>query len=155
MESSLLMAHLIIFLCCVEDVRVQWVDLTNKSRLRIVSLDYFEKVLQSSRPGLGVAKAALGLVELVMAEGFGLTGEYLCVPDLTSLRVCPYAPRHASVMVWLQEKTPAPGPDGKLTVDVDLCPRTLLSRVLKYVSRATFVRHGKNGVLGKPTPHSV
>lgn len=149
------MGVLITYLYCVEYVRVQWVDLTNKSRLRIVSLDYFEKVLQSSRPGLGAAKAALGLVELVMAEGFDLTGEYLCVPDLTSLRVCPYAPGHASVMVWLQDKTPVPGPDGKLTVDVDLCPRTLLSRVLKYVSRATFVHHGENGILGKPIPRSA
>lgn len=102
-------------------------------------LAYFKKLLQSSRPGVGAATTLFGLVNLEVAEGIELTGEYLCVPDLNSLRVCPYAPGHASVMVTFQHKSPVPGPDGNLSLEVDLCPRTLLARVVKYVIHVVFV----------------
>lgn len=117
----------------IEYVRIQWVDFTNNTRFRIVPLSYFEKLLQSSRPGVGAATTLFGLVNLEVAKGIEMTGEYLCVPDLKSLRVCPYAPGHASVMVWFQHKAPVLGPDGNLSLEVDLCPRTLLARIVKYV----------------------
>ncbi|KAF8637221.1 hypothetical protein AX17_002972 [Amanita inopinata Kibby_2008] len=111
-------------------VRIQWVDLINNVRCRIVPLAYFEKLLQTNRPGVGVAKAALGLVFLHTAPGFCSMGEYLHVPDMSTLKVCPYAPGHASVMGWFQEKSPLEGPDGTLSIDVDICPRTVLNRVV-------------------------
>ncbi len=104
-----------------------------------MSLPYFEKLLQSRRPGLCIAKASLGLVDLELAKELEIPGEYLCVPDLTSLRVCPYAPGEASVMGWLQDKNPASKPGNNPSVEVDICPRSLLARVVKYVVLAVLV----------------
>ena len=74
---------------------------------------------------------ALGIVGLQLAPGFGATGEFLYVPDLASWRVCgAYAPGHATVMGWFEEKTP--GPTG--AVAVPICPRTMLARLVKCVS---------------------
>ncbi|KAI4520888.1 hypothetical protein K525DRAFT_239764 [Schizophyllum commune Loenen D] len=109
-------------------VRVQWVDFTNIVRMRVVPLAYFLKVLESKRPGFGVAKATFGLVHLNMAPGTPAAGEYLLVPDLSTIRLCPYAPGHVSVLSWIEEKAPPPGSD---SVELDLCPRTILKRVLE------------------------
>jgi len=117
-------------------IRLQWVDLINNVRCRVIPLPYFLRLLESSRAGVGVAKVALGLVYLMTAPGFAPAGEYLYVPDLSTIRICPYAPSEASVMGWFQEKTPYPGADNKLTVEVALCPRATLRRVLKESSSA-------------------
>ncbi|KAF8070058.1 hypothetical protein FPV67DRAFT_999376 [Lyophyllum atratum] len=117
-------------------IRLQWVDLVNNVRCRVIPLSYFLKLLKSSRPGVGVAKVALGLVYLMTAPGFAPAGEYLYVPDLSTIRICPYSVGEASVMGWFEEKTPYPGADNKLTVDVPLCPRATLRRVLNESSRA-------------------
>ena len=116
----------------IKFVRVQWVDLVNTIRFRVLPAAYFRALFANpaaSRPGVGLIKCALGLVGLTVAPGFGAVGEYLYVPDLRSWRVCTYAPGHASVMGWFQEKTP--GPSGAL--DVPLCPRTLLQRLVRCV----------------------
>jgi len=55
----------------IEFIRIQWVDLINNIRYRVVPLEYFEKLLTSSRPGVSVTKASLGLVFITLAEGFG------------------------------------------------------------------------------------
>ncbi|KAI0826976.1 glutamine synthetase/guanido kinase [Trametes gibbosa] len=113
----------------IEFVRVQWVDLVNTIRFRVLPASYFRKLLSvtASRPSICIGKIVLGLVGLQVAPGFGATGEYLYVPDLSSWRVCTYAPGHASVMGWFEEKTPLP-----LTgVAVDICPRTILARVVR------------------------
>ncbi|EMD31990.1 hypothetical protein CERSUDRAFT_119297 [Gelatoporia subvermispora B] len=106
-------------------VRIQWVDFTNTVRVRVLSASYFDKLLEGPRPGVCIAKVALGLVGVLLAEGFSGTGEHLYVVDITSFRVCAYAPGHASVMGWFQEKIPSPtaGPT------IDICPRTLVKRI--------------------------
>ena len=88
-------------------------------------------MIKSSRPGMGVPKASLGGVYLKLAKGFGSTGEYLYVPDTSTLRICPYAPKHAAVMGWFQEKKPYLGADNELTVGIPLCPRATLLRVVR------------------------
>lgn len=55
----------------IEYVRISWVDLVNHVKSRTVPLEYFEKLLATSRPGTSVAKAALGIVFITMAPGFG------------------------------------------------------------------------------------
>ncbi len=114
----------------VQFVRVQWVDLINTIRYRVLPAGYFRTLLSdpSSRGGVQIGKIVLGLVGLQHAPGFGAVGEYLYVPDLSSWRVCTYAPGHASVMGWFQEKIPDPQ-TGRLAVD--LCPRTLLARLVQ------------------------
>ncbi|TEB34253.1 FLU1-II [Coprinellus micaceus] len=107
-------------------IRVQWVDLTNQIRYRVLPLAYFAKLLQSSnRPAVSLTKATLGMVFLNMSPGFTCNGEYSYVFDLDSLRTSSYAPSHAIVMGWFQEKYPSPSG----SFDVDLCPRALLKRI--------------------------
>ena len=55
----------------IKYVRIQWVDLINNIRYRVFPLAYFEKLLKTSRPGTSLAKAALGIVVITLAEGFG------------------------------------------------------------------------------------
>lgn len=112
-------------------VRLTWVDFTGVVRFRVIPLAYFLKMLQSPRPGVAIAEAAMGLVYLHLADGFNPMGEYLYVLDLSTLRLCPYEEGHASVLGWFQEKAPVLGADGNLTVAVDLCPRSTLQRVVE------------------------
>ncbi|KAI0075970.1 FLU1-II [Panus rudis PR-1116 ss-1] len=112
----------------VKYVRVQWVDFINNVRYRVLPRAYFLKVLQASRPGITVPKVAFGIVFLATAPGFSGSGENLYIPDLSSYRLCTYAPGHASIMGWFQEKMPSPS--GGLSVP--LCPRSLLARITQY-----------------------
>ncbi|KAF7967791.1 hypothetical protein HWV62_33029 [Athelia sp. TMB] len=114
----------------VKFVRIQWVDWTNQIRLRVVPIAYFEKLLDSSRPGVTVVKCVFGMVFAELAEGFSGVGEYLYVIDMNTIRLCPYAPGHASVQGFFEEKSPIPGPDRQLSVSVNLCPRTALQRIV-------------------------
>jgi glutamine synthetase len=114
----------------VQCIRIQWVDLINHVRYRILPIAYFIKLLSSNRPGVCIAKATFGLAFITLAQGFDAAGEYLYVPDLSSLTLCPYAPAHATVTGWFQEKVPIQGPLGP-TFDVDACPRTALRRVIE------------------------
>ncbi|KAI0777535.1 FLU1-II [Trametes elegans] len=113
----------------IEFVRVQWVDLINTVRFRVLPASYFRKLLANprSRAGVGIAKAGFALVGLASAPGFDAVGEFLYVPELPSWRVCTYAPGHASVMGRFEEKVPRP--DGSLAVPY--CPRTLLRQVVR------------------------
>ncbi|KAI5990782.1 hypothetical protein EDD15DRAFT_2278891 [Pisolithus albus] len=113
----------------VKFVRIQWVDFSNFVHCRVLPISHFCKLLRSSRPGVTIVKVVLGLVFLTMAEGFGATGEYLLVLDLATVRVCGYAPGHAAVFGYFQEKYPLGG-----RLDVPLCPRTNLKRIVKYVA---------------------
>ena len=110
----------------VSYIRIQWVDLINCVCFRILPVAYFVRLCETARPGVCLTKATLGFVGIIMAEGFTGTGEHLYAIDLSSFRLCPYAPGHAVVMGWFQEKIPPPS--GVLTVP--FCPRTLLQGVL-------------------------
>ncbi|TFY83382.1 hypothetical protein EWM64_g631 [Hericium alpestre] len=103
-------------------IRLQWTDFTNLTRFRVLPLATFLALLESESPGVGITKAAFGLVGATLAEGFSVTGEYVYVPDTESLRICDYAPGHASVMGWFERKEPE-------AHMVKLCPRTLLKRI--------------------------
>lgn len=114
-------------------VRIQWVDLTNQIRYRVLPISYFTKLLQSERPAVSLTKATLGIVFLSLADGFGAAGEYSYAFDLDSCKICSYAPGHASVMGWFQEKYPSPGPNP--SYDVNICPRRLLKQIASDAHR--------------------
>ncbi len=114
-------------------VRLTWMDLTSLVRYRAIPVSYFLKMLQSPRPGAAVGKCIFGMVNVGFAEDFSLMGEYLYVIDPTTLRLCPYEEGIASVLGWFQEKAPVLGPDGHPTLEVELCPRTTLHRVVECV----------------------
>ncbi|KAF8271243.1 glutamine synthetase/guanido kinase [Lactarius quietus] len=113
-------------------IRLQWVDYTNITRNRIIPFGAFAELFGSSRPGVTLVKAVFGLVGVSTAPGFSGTGEYLYTPDLSSLRLCGYAPGHASLMGWFEEKSQKQV--GKAGFGVPLCPRGLLRGILKCVA---------------------
>lgn len=118
----------------IKYIRVQWIDFANNIRYRVISISYFAKLIDSHRPSLSIAKCALGLVfGVVIAAGFSIMGEYLYLLDMNSIRLCSYAAGHASVMGWFEEKAPIRGLDGNLTLNVPLCPRSTLKRIVEYV----------------------
>ncbi|KAL4073510.1 hypothetical protein J3A83DRAFT_4090859 [Scleroderma citrinum] len=111
----------------VKFVRVHWVGLFGTIYCRILTLSYFCKLLKSFRPSITVPKAVFSFVLTASAEGFSAGGEYLIVMDRSSLRLCGYAPGHASIFGFFEEKASVGG-----RIDVPLCPRTNLQRILNY-----------------------
>ncbi|KAN0088896.1 hypothetical protein V8E55_005953 [Tylopilus felleus] len=97
----------------VRYVRIQWVDLNNQVRCRVLPVTHFRKFLESDRPGVTVVKGALGVVVLQLAPGFSPVGEYVYVIDFSSFRPCNYAPGHAVFFGFFQEQVaiarPRPG----------------------------------------------
>lgn len=87
-------------------VRLTWVDLVAWTRYRVIPISSFKKLLENERPGVRLTEASLGLVFIHLAEGFQASGEYLYVVDPSSMRICPYAPGHASVMGWFERAIP-------------------------------------------------
>lgn len=117
-------------------IRLQWVDYTNITRYRIMPLSAFRDLMSTPRPGIGLPRAAFGLIGSSMAPGFSGTGEYLYTPDLSSARICGYAPKHVSLMGWFEEKLPTGTRENAAREDalkVPLCPRGLLRDIVKYV----------------------
>lgn len=112
-------------------VRIQWLDLTNKLRCRIVPISYYEKLLGSKRPGVSMVKCAFALIDVTPAPGFDGTGQHLYVIDTQSIKLCVYAEGHASVMGWLQEYSPVMRPNGHTSIDVQYCPRYVLRKVIE------------------------
>lgn len=110
----------------VKYVRLTWLDLHTVTRCRVLSIGYFERLLEtaSGRPGVSVVGCVLGLVGLRVVDGFSAAGGYLYVADLSSMRLCPYAPGHAMLFGWFQNIQVSP----EKPLEYDLCPRTLLAR---------------------------
>ena len=61
----------------VKYIRMQWVDLVNHVKCRIIPLPFFEKLLETDRPGITLTSGALGFVFYQRAEGFRSVQYYL------------------------------------------------------------------------------
>lgn len=116
----------------LEYVRLYWVDLTNTRRCRVIPRDSFLQLMESNRPGVNVGQVALGLVYLTIAEGFHPISEYLYVPDLSSLRILHGVGKSPifGILGKFENKSPVGEKSG---VEVEMCPRTTLSRIIRYV----------------------
>lgn len=112
-------------------IRLQLVDPTNNVRYRVIPISHFERILDSSRPGITFAKAILGSAFLEIAEGFASHGEYLYVPDMSTVRMLPYKPGHASILGWFEEKGPVACPGETWTTKVNFCPRGILHKIVE------------------------
>jgi len=91
----------------IDFVQVVWSDYTNTTRCRVLPWAYFAKNMQSSRPGVSIAKVVLLLVDLQHPGGYGPEGEWHLAIDISTIRLCPYQERTAIVMGYFQEKWPA------------------------------------------------
>jgi hypothetical protein len=100
---------------------------TDNRRFRAFPVQQFMSFISSpTRKSVGITKAALGMIQVdMMAPGFTPTGEYYLMPDLKSLRTSSLEPRYASLMGQFEEKFSEPK-------QVGLCPRTILSRIVRY-----------------------
>jgi glutamine synthetase len=122
----------------VRYIRFQWVDYTNITRYRVIPLAVFCKLLSAPRPGIAISKAVFGIIGSSLAPGFSGTGEYLYIPDLNSTRLCGYAPGHASLMGWFEEKLPIlENGETENVSKMPLCPRGILKDIVKCVSLET------------------
>ena len=110
----------------VKFIRLTWLDLQNVTKCRVLSLGYFEELLEASggRPGLSLGGCVLGSVGMTIVKGFSAAGGYLLVADMSSMRLCSFAPGHAMLFGWFQNLQPGP----EQPLEYDLCPRTLLAR---------------------------
>ncbi|KAF9457970.1 glutamine synthetase guanido kinase [Collybia nuda] len=115
-------------------VHLYWVDLANIRRCRIMPAEYFRELMRSRRPGVQIAKASLGLVYLMLAEGFSGRGEYLYTPDPRTMRVLRGVSAGDVLGVFgrFEEKDTR----GRNGVEVALCPRTLLGRIIDEAKNA-------------------
>ena len=144
-------------------VRLIWVDYINFVRYRVLPLKRFKALLEFSRPdlprpslehedgrkvltnpngGISIAKAALGLVYIALADGFGPTGEFIYVPDPNSASIQWHAEHQIGVMGWFEEKEcelrsflltavgASPQDKERLLFRSPLCPRYALERIL-------------------------
>lgn len=107
-------------------VRVHWLDLASCLGMRVVPVSHFLRLLKNPRPGVCLITATLKLFLLHPAPGTVAFGEYIYVFDEASLRPCPYAKGHASVLGFFQEKVII----GK-QLAAPLCPRSLLKGILE------------------------
>lgn len=143
-------------------VRVIWVDLANFVRYRVVPYSHFltfidsdghksvdgsreendtgNNVLVKTNPrhvGMRLAKAALGIVYLSLAEGFPIAAEYLFVPDLSSVRRLGFQLGAAGVFGWFEEKEKEiAAEDATLGLNpfaASACPRAVLHKIVRYV----------------------
>lgn len=115
----------------IEFIRLQWIDLSNTLRFRIMPVSYFKKLLAAKRGGINIPRAIVGFVYSSISEGFYSTHEYFYAPDIRTLRRCSYEPGHASLLGWFQEKAPILSPNEIGIPGVALCSRTTLKRVVE------------------------
>ncbi|KZP04099.1 glutamine synthetase/guanido kinase [Athelia psychrophila] len=93
----------------VEFVRIQWVDMTNAIRYRVVPIACLEKLFDSLRPGVAIVRCTLGMAYMTLADGFSPIGD---------------------VMGFFQKMALIQGPEDQPTVSTNLCPRTNLQRII-------------------------
>lgn len=111
----------------VKFIRITWTDWINNIRYRVVPRAYFKLLVDSNRPGVSLTKASFALVSLTLAPGFPSAGEYHYVLDVSSFRLAPYAPGHATIFGYFQNKAPTP----EHGLVVPYCTRTLLKRIVE------------------------
>jgi hypothetical protein len=116
-------------------VRLQWADMAGKTCYRVLPISQYRKLLESSRPSISIARAVLGLAFSNLASGFSPIGEYAFVLDPSSAAPSGYASNTLIVTGCFEEKAPIPSPTGGMTVNVPLCTRALLGKIVQCVFR--------------------
>lgn len=113
-------------------VHIYWVDLANTRRCRIVPVEYFITLMgHAKRPGVNIAKVGMGLVYLIPSEGFSGVGEYLYTLDPSSMRILRGVGFGDVLGVFGRFEEKAAGVANG--VEVGLCPRTVLGKIVEYV----------------------
>ncbi|KAI1411566.1 hypothetical protein F5Y13DRAFT_191183 [Hypoxylon sp. FL1857] len=131
----------------VRFIRLQWLDYTNMLRCRVVTRNYAEQLAE--KPCM-VESNFLTLIEneeYLWEHGYDPTeavGQSPLIPDWDSLRLCPWAPGHASVQCYFGKDDSRPEQQGHELHLVDqMCPRAALQRAIIQAGDAgTFINIG-------------
>ena len=109
----------------VKYIWVQWVDYTNTVRMRMVTTAHFRKQLPTGA-GLGITAAITRLLQDDNpSAGFSATGQFLMVPDLSTLCLNKgISSPSATVQSWWMQDTQSP----PSTEHWNKCPRWLLQQ---------------------------
>ena len=68
----------------IKYVRIQWVDLSNTVRFRVIPASEFARLCKSPRPNIHVTARTLGMVGINFAKRFDDTSKHWYVFDLDS-----------------------------------------------------------------------
>ncbi|OTA65811.1 glutamine synthetase/guanido kinase, partial [Hypoxylon sp. EC38] len=154
----------------VRFIRLQWLDYTNMLRCRIITRE-FTRQLDLCHP---VGAELLTLLQDengdVLHDLAGAVGESPLIPDWNSLRLCPWAPEHASVQCFFGKYNSGPEQQDQEHLSIDeMCPRSALRRAIVRAKKLglrmnirfeiEFCVSGRNedgSPLGRPqVPHSA
>lgn len=127
----------------IKFVRIAWVDFVNLTRYRVVPIEHFASVVgkeftadsetppscQVAESGVSVVRVGIALgVRDSMPAGMTVSGDFDLRPEFSSMWKASFAPTHAYMMGRYFEKPHSGGGPS------DICPRTILHRVVQYVS---------------------
>lgn len=116
-------------------IRLQWLDYCCTLRARVVTAKHFLKGLTTMGRFHEVGRAYLSLPDdsapLYNEDPSVVVGKNILFPDLSSLRLCPWAKGHASVMCFYSEQYMNPtDTQGLRPIISNLCPRGALRRAM-------------------------
>ncbi|KAF2105156.1 hypothetical protein BDV96DRAFT_509882 [Lophiotrema nucula] len=118
----------------VRFVRLLWLDYTSTLRVRVLTARHYLRLSESGRAhGLGRLYMTLIDNDAPLAASYSNagTGQAYLMPDLSSLRVCPWMENHATVFCFFRQNESDPkhavGHEDTLS---ELCPRLALRKCL-------------------------
>lgn len=118
----------------VKFLRLQWLDYTTTLRLRIVPVAKAREMIEQ-QSYIGITKAVFGLLQNdSITPGFLPVGEYKLTPCLEGLRLAA-RPGYATVQCEFRHD---------YGLELDMCPRTALRRVVESAYR----QHGLSFLIG-------
>lgn len=120
-------------------IRLQWLDYCCTLRARVLTIKHFLHLTTRGRfheVGRGYLSLPDDSAPLYDGDSSLVVGKNVLIPDLSSLRMCPWAKGHASVMCFYSEQYENPADiEGLRPVISDLCPRGVLRKALSNANQ--------------------
>ena len=118
----------------VRFIRLQWLDYCCTLRARVLTANHFLNLTTKGRfheVGRGFLSLPDDSGPLYDGAPSLVVGKNILLPDLSSLRLCPWVKNHASIMCFYSEQYENPADtEGLRPVISDLCPRGVLRKAL-------------------------
>lgn len=119
----------------VKFIRLQWLDYASTLRARVLTAKHFQHLVEIGRfheVGRGYLSLPDDSALLYDGDASMAVGKNALIPDFGSLRICPWAKGHASVMCFYGEGFSKKNEHGDLLpVISDLCPRNALRKAVR------------------------
>lgn len=119
----------------VQFIRLQWLDYTCTLRARVLTARHFRTLVETGQYheiGRGYLSLPDDSGPLYGGDASMVVGKNALMPDFESLRLCPWATGHASVMCFYGEGHSQQDEHGELRPVISaLCPRNALRKALQ------------------------